>query len=371
MSDDLKRTPLVAEHQALGGRMVDFAGWYMPVQYSSVVAEHEAVRTKAGLFDVSHMGELRIKGKQACDFVSYVTTNNPAKLVDGQAQYSIFTNEKGTVIDDLLVYRENAEDYLLVVNAANQDSDAAWLAQHIGDFDAELINEGPQTAQLALQGPLALAIASKLTEVDLNAIGYYFFTHGQVAGVQCLISRTGYTGEDGLELYCNADDAVTLWKALLEAGEHDGLIPVGLGARDTLRLEARMPLCGSDMGDSTTPLEAGLGFAVKTRKKARFLGQDVLKQQKADGLKRKLVGFVLVDKGIARHGYPVIDAEGNIVGEVTSGSHSPTLGKSIGLAYVPVELSDPDTTIHIRIRKKVVAAKVIKGPFYQRSKASA
>lgn len=366
MSDDLKRTPLVAEHEALGARMVDFAGWYMPVQYSSVVAEHEAVRTKAGLFDVSHMGELRVRGKQACEFIAHVTTNNPAKLSDGQAQYSIFTTPKGTVIDDLLVYREGPEDFLLVVNAANQDSDEAWLRSHIGGFDAEMINEGPQTAQLALQGPRSLSIAAKLTDVDLASIAYYNFLRGKVAGVDCIISRTGYTGEDGLELYCANQDAVTLWRALLAAGEADGLIAVGLGARDTLRLEARMPLCGSDMDETTTPLEAGLGFAVKTRKKVKFLGQEVLQQQKQAGLTRKLVGFILIDKGIARHGYPVVDAAGNEVGNVTSGSHSPTLKKSIGLAYVPIELSNPETDIHIKIRNKVAAAKVIKGPFYQR-----
>lgn len=366
MSDDLKRTPLAAEHEALGARMVDFAGWFMPVQYTSVVAEHEAVRNQAGLFDVSHMGELRVRGKQACDFIAHVTTNNPAKLVDGQAQYSIFTNEKAGVIDDLLVYREGEEDFLLVVNAANQDSDEAWLRQHIGKFDAELTNEGPQTAQLALQGPKAIAIAAKLTDTDLDGIAYYHFTRGKVAGIDCIISRTGYTGEDGLELYCASDDAVDLWRAVLDAGKDDGLVPVGLAARDTLRLEARMPLCGSDMDENTTPLEAGLGFAVKTLKKAKFMGQDVLKQQKKAGVTRKLVGFILKDKGIARHGYPVVDAGGNEVGQVTSGTHSPTLKKSIGLAYVPVELSNPESVIHIKIRNKVAAAKVIKGPFYQR-----
>jgi len=366
MSDDLKRTPLADEHVKLGARMVDFGGWWMPVQYEGVIAEHTAVRERAGLFDVSHMGEARVKGPDALAYLNRLTVNNVAKLVDGQAHYSAMAYPEGTVVDDLLIYRLAEDEYLLVINAANIEKDVAWMERQVEGFDIALTNESDATAQLAIQGPRAQAILQKLVDDDLGEIGYYRFREMDVLGGPAIVSRTGYTGEDGFEVYLPSDRAAELWRRLLAAGEPEGLAPAGLGARDTLRLEARMHLYGNDMDNTTTLLEAGLGWIVKLKKKSDFIGRNMLEMQKKAGVERKLVGFELVGKGIARHGYPVY-AEGREVGRVTSGAHSPTLKKSIGLAYVPTALAEPGTRFHVHIRNRPVEAVVVKGAFYQRS----
>jgi len=367
MSDNLKKTPLAEEHVALGGRMVDFGGWWMPVQYSGLVEEHKTVRNAVGLFDVSHMGEIRVIGPDAVALIDSVTVNDVTKLRDGQAHYSALTNERGGVIDDLLVYRIAAEEYLLVVNASTQDKDFAWITDHIGNFDVRVTNESDDTGQIAIQGPLAQAVLQRLVEVDLGEIAYYHFCQTEIRGVPALISRTGYTGEDGFECYVPAGETLALWRLLMETGKGEGIKPAGLGARDTLRLEARMHLYGQDMDEKTTVLEAGLGWATKLEKAADFIGKDALKAQKKEGLSRKLVGFVVTGKGIARHGYPVIDDDGNEIGTVTSGTYAPTLEKAIGLAYVPRALSKPETELLIAIRNKTATARVVKGPFYKRS----
>ena len=366
MTEDLKKTPLAGEHEAAGARMVDFGGWYMPVQYSGLVDEHTAVRTAVGIFDVSHMGEVRVKGKDALAFLQRITTNDVSKLSDGQAQYTVMPNEKGTVIDDLLVYRFGPEHYLLVINASTQDKDFAWISKHAADFDVTVANESNDTGQIAIQGPLAQQVLQRMTETALDEIAYYHFREGSVAGIPALISRTGYTGEDGFECYIPADRAAELWRAMVAEGEPEGLKPAGLGARDTLRLESRMHLYGNDMDETTTVLEAGLGWVTKFKKDGDFIGKDVLRAQKKEGLKRKLIGFEMIGKGIARHDYAIVDSDGNTIGQVTSGSHSPTLGKSIGLGYVATEFSKPETTIYIQVRKKVVEARVVKGAFYSR-----
>ena len=366
MVEDLKRTPLAEEHINLGARMVDFGGWYMPVQYSGLVAEHQAVREKVGLFDVSHMGEVRVTGKDAIAYLEYVTVNKVSSLEDGQAHYTAMAYPEGTVVDDLLIYRHHAENYLLVVNASNIEKDYAWLCQHTGDWDVVVTNESDRTAQIAVQGPQSVALLQELITEDLSSIGYYRFIEAEVGGISGLISRTGYTGEDGFECYIPADQAVTLWRLLLEKGEPYGIQPAGLGARDTLRLEARMHLYGNDMDKTTTLLEAGLGWITKLKKSSDFIGKDALKAQKKEGVKRKLVGFEVTSKGIARHGHPIVDGDEEI-GQVTSGSHSPTLKKSIGLAYVPPEYSSPGTELQIKVRNKIMTANVIKGAFYKRS----
>lgn len=366
MSDGLQRTPLADEHVSLGGKMVDFGGWYMPVQYTSLVEEHQTVRQKVGLFDVSHMGEVRVTGKDTIAYLNYITVNNPTKIEDGQAQYTAMTTPDGTVVDDLLIYRISQEECLLVINAANINKDVAWMEQHAEGFDVALVNESDQTGQIAIQGPLAEKVLQKLASPGLDTLSYYHFRQDQIDSIPVLISRTGYTGEDGFECYLAADKTVELWRKLLEAGKEDGILPAGLGARDTLRLEARMHLYGQDMDETTTVLEAGLGWITKLKNEADFVGKAALKAQKKAGLSRKLVGFEIQGRGIARHGYPVVDETGEI-GHVTSGTHAPTLKKSIGLAYVPLSLSKPGSTFHIRIRNKEVAAVVVKGAFYQRN----
>ena len=367
MNDSLKRTPLVDEHVKLGARMVDFGGWYMPVQYSGLVEEHTTVRQKVGLFDVSHMGEIRVTGPEAEVFLDYITVNDVTKLTDGQAHYTVLPNENGGIIDDLLIYRFSRENYLLVVNASTQDNDLAWIQKHAADFKVTVVSESDQTGQIAVQGPLAQQVLQRLTPADLTEVAYYHFTETRVDDIPALVSRTGYTGEDGFECYVPAGETVRLWRRLLEEGKDEGVQPAGLGARDTLRLEARMHLYGNDMNDTITPLEAGLGWVTKLKKASDFVGKAALSAQKKEKVKRKLVGFEMVDRGIARHDYPVVDSEGNQIGVVTSGTHAPTLKKAIGLAYVPSEMSKPETTIHIKIRNKVAAARVVKGPFYKRS----
>jgi aminomethyltransferase len=357
-----KRTPLHDVHVQSGARMVDFAGWDMPVQYTGLLDEHEAVRTRAGLFDVSHMGEVVFRGPQALAALNRVFTNDLTKVADGQAQYGCLCRENGSIVDDVVVYRRSATDLLVCVNAGNRDKDFEWLRDHAGG--AQVTNESDDWAQIALQGPRAQAILQPLTPVDLSRLKTFWFTDGTVAGVTCSIARTGYTGEDGFELFCRPGDSVKLWKALLEAGKPEGLVPAGLGARDTLRLEVAYRLYGSDMDDSTTPLEAGLGWVVKFDK-GDFIGRDAMLRQKEGGLPRKLVGFVLTDPGIARHGFDVLH-DGKKAGSVTSGTKSPTLKTSIGLAYVPPPLAAEGSTFAVDIRGRPASAQVVKTPFYTR-----
>jgi aminomethyltransferase len=361
----LKRTPLWERHRALGGKMVAFGGWDMPVEYSGLADEHRAVRTRAGLFDVSHMGEIRVRGPKAFETVQRLTCNDVAALDDGKAQYSAFLTEQGTFVDDLLTYRIAADDYLLVVNAANTPKDVAW-AKRQESAGAAVEDESAIWAQLALQGPLAERVLQPLTDVRLADVGYYRFTTGHVAGVTALVSRTGYTGEDGFEVYVHSDRAGAVWDAILEAGKPHGVIPTGLGARDTLRLEATLALYGNDIDDTTTPWEANLGWIVKM-KKGDFTGREALAKQKEAGITRRLVGFEVTGRGIARHGFPVsVDPASGPVGVVTSGTQTPTVGKPIGLAYVPVGRVTPGTPLAIDVRGRSVAARVVPTPFYKR-----
>jgi aminomethyltransferase len=360
-SGPLKRTPLYETHVALGAKMVPFAGFEMPVQYpTGITAEHKAVREKAGLFDVSHMGEFIVRGPKAVDFVNYVTTNDVASLKPGQAQYSTILREDGTIVDDCLVYRSD-DRVLMVVNGSNIDKDFAHISRFVGDFDATLDDISDSVALLALQGPQAAKILAKHTETDLSQIKYYEFTTGVVAGVEKVyISRTGYTGEDGFELYFPAEHAPVIWKALTASGE---VTPAGLGARDSLRLEMGMALYGNDLDDTTTPLEAALGWLVKM-KKGPFIGRDALLTQKERGLTRKLVGFTTTERSFPRHGYPVF-AKGQPSGEIRSGTMSPTLGIPIGTAYVPPDSAAEGSALEIEIRGKRIPATVVKMPFYK------
>ena len=356
----LKRTPFHDKHVALGAKIVPFAGYEMPVQYpQGITAEHKAVRERAGLFDVSHMGEFMITGERAVDFVNYVTTNDVAALAIGQVHYSTILNDRGTIEDDCLVYRF-ADKIMMVVNASNVDKDFAHIARHADRFGVTLEDISERTALLALQGPRAASILQTLTPVDLSQIKYYHFAEGEVAGMPMIVSRTGYTGEDGFELYHDVQYSTRLWDALIGAGD---VTPAGLGARDTLRLEMGMALYGNDIDDTVTPLEANLGWLVKL-KKGDFVGSDVLNRQKAEGVKKRLVGFTLGDRNIARHGYPVF-ANGEPSGTVASGTMSPTLGIPIGTAYLPTELAKEGSTFEIEIRGKRVPATVVKPPFYK------
>ena len=364
----LKHTPLAERHRAMGARMVEFGGWEMPVEYSGISAEHVAVRQQAGLFDVSHMGEIEIAGADALAAVQRMTCNDAAALEVGQAQYSVLTTDEGTCVDDLLVYRLSGEHYLLVVNAANIDKDYAWMRQHAEQCgDAVAVNASSRYALVALQGPRAAEILQPLTGVELSALGYYWFATGEVAAVRATISRTGYTGEDGFELFVAPQVVERVWNAVLEAGEPAGLVPAGLGARDTLRLEAGMRLYGNDMDESTTVLEAGLGWTVAWEK-GPFAGREALSRQKADGLSRKLVGFEVLDRGIARHGHDVYVDDAK-VGVVTSGTQTPFLKKAIGMAYVPAEASRPDSELTIDVRGRNLRARVVRLPFYKRPRS--
>ena len=363
---DLKRTPLNARHRALGARMVPFGGWDMPVEYSGITDEHLTVRARVGLFDVSHMGEVEVAGSDALEAVQRITSNDASRLEVGQAQYSALTTHDGTFVDDLLVYRLADAHYLLVINASNVAKDAAWIKQEIASVgDAVSVNSSGRYALLAVQGPRALEVLQPLTGVELDSIGYYWFASGEVASVRATISRTGYTGEDGFELFVSPQSAEQVWNAVLEAGASAGIKPVGLGARDTLRLEAAMRLYGNDIDETTTVLEAGLGWVVGWDKPA-FNGREALVRQKAEGVSRKLVGFEMVERGIARQGYEVYRV-GDKVGTVTSGTMTPYLKKAIGMAYVPVEASAAGTEITIAVRDRRVAAQVVKMPFYKRA----
>ncbi len=350
---NLKRTPLADEYEKYGGKTVDFAGWYMPVEFEGILKEHEEVREGVGLFDVSHMGEILIDGKDALKFVNFLVTNDVDTLVDHQVQYAFLCNEDGGVVDDLILYRFHEDKFLFVVNASNVDKDYLWILKHTEGFDVEVRNISEETAQLALQGKSAQALLQKLTSFDLDEIKFFHFREDvEIAGVKTLISRTGYTGEDGFELYMKNEDIKELYHKLIEAGAK----PIGLGARDTLRFEANLPLYGNELSEDWTPLEAGYGFFVKLNKK-EFIGKDALKLQKEQGLKRKIVGFVMDGKRIPRHGYRVYK-ENDDIGFVTTGYKSPTLGEYIGLAMVNIEHSSIGEEIFIEIRGKMEKAYV-------------
>jgi aminomethyltransferase len=367
MSDaPLRKTPLHSLELELGGKMVDFGGWDLPVQYSGIIEEHRAVRERAGVFDVSHMGELTVRGPQALEFLQQTTCNDVSKLEDGRCHYNAILYPTGGIVDDILIYRHSGEDYLIVVNASNSAKDFEWLVQNVQGMDVEVRDVSHEYAQLAIQGPLAQEVVQKLTDTDLSTIRYYRFARANVMGVDSIVSRTGYTGEDGFEIYCTPDAAERIMRDVLDAGREHGVIPCGLGARDTLRLEAKMALYGNDIDHSTTPLEADLGWIVKMEK-GDFLGRDVLEREQSEGVRRKLVGFEMLDRGIGRHGYPVVDGEGEI-GVVTSGTHSPTLKKAIGLAYLPPEKTAPGTEFLILIRGKESRARVVPTPFYKRTR---
>ena len=359
------RTPLHGRHLALGAKMVSFGGWEMPLQYSGITEEHQAVRRAAGLFDVSHMGEIEVAGADALAGVQRISTNDAARLDIGQAQYSALATPEGTFVDDLLVYRLADEHFLLVVNAANIAKDFAWITDGVqGVGDVVAVNTSSRYALIAVQGPRALEILQPLTEVDLASIGYYRFATGEVASVRSTISRTGYTGEDGFEIFIAPQMAERLWGTLLSAGTPAGLRPAGLGARDTLRLEAAMRLSGQDIDETTSVLEAGLGWIVGWEK-PDFVGREALVRQRDAGVTRKLVGFEMVERGIARHGYPVYVGETR-VGVVTSGTRTPFLEKAIGLAYLPVAASAPGAECAVEIRGRRVRARVVPLPFYKR-----
>jgi len=366
----LKQTPLNAAHRRLGARMVDFGGWDMPVQYpAGTVEEHLRTRLHSGLFDVSHMGEIEVRGREAIAFVNRLCSNDAAKLVDGQAHYSALTTPEGTVVDDLLVYRFAEDHLLLVVNASTTEKDWDWINAHRGDETVELNNRSADFCQIAVQGPDALGILQTLTETPLAEIKYYHFQEGAVDGVPALISRTGYTGEDGFEVYAAPDRAEQLWDRILEAGRHgtpEGILPCGLAARNTLRLESAMALYGHEIDETTTLYEANLGWICKLNK-GDFNGRERLAQQKAEGVKQKLVGFEVMDRGIARDGYDVL-INGEKAGRVTSGSPAPFLKKNIGLAYVPVGHANEGQEIHIEVRGRPVAARIVPVPFYKRER---
>lgn len=367
----MKQTPLTGKHIALSAKMAEFAGYHMPISYSGIKEEHEAVRKNAGIFDVSHMGEFIVKGKQAFDLVQKVTSNDVSKLTIGQAQYSCLPNKQGGIVDDLLVYRlseemcnEGEQAYMLVVNASNIDKDWNWITSE-NSFDTRMINISDETGLIALQGPKAIDILQKLTDVRLGDIKYYHFVKGRVAGLDnILISATGYTGAGGFELYAENDQIEALWDHIMDAGKPSGLLPAGLGARDTLRLEMGFCLYGNDIDDATSPLEAGLGWITKLDK-GDFIGRDWMKTQKQNGLHRKLVGFIVEDRRVPRHGYPVLDEQGNEIGVVTSGTSSPSLNVPIGMAYVPLSHSSEGSEIFISVGNKSLAAKVSSLPFYR------
>ena len=359
------KTPLHGRHVALGAKMVPFAGWEMPVQYEGITAEHLAVRQAAGLFDVSHMGEIEVAGADALAAVQRISTNDASRLEIGQAQYSAMATPEGTFVDDLLVYRLADDHFLLVVNAANIAAGFEWIRDGIaGVGDAVAVNTSSRYALLAVQGPRALDVVQSLTDVDLAAIRYYRFATGEVAGIRATISRTGYTGEDGFEIFTAPQMADRLWTALMSAGRHHGLQPAGLGARDTLRLEAAMRLSGQDIDRTTTVLEAGLGWIVGWEK-PDFIGRDALVRQREAGVDRKLVGLEMAGPGIARHGYPVF-AGREPVGRVTSGTRTPFLEKAVGLAYVPAAGAAPGTEYEVDVRGRRVPARVVRLPFYKR-----
>ena len=361
----MRKTRFNELHKALGGKMIEFCGWEMPVEYAGIIPEHMAVRTKAGLFDVSHMGEVLVTGKDALAYVQWLTPNDAGKLTPGQVQYTALMTPESTFVDDMLVYCLGPEEYFLVVNAANDDKDFAWIAGHAKGFDVRVEHQSDAYSQIALQGPLAEAILRPLTDIDLAGMKSFHWAKGKVLGKDCLVSRTGYTGEDGFEIYTVDPEPAILWSAVVEAGRPHGLQPIGLGARDTLRLEAKLMLYGNDISDRTTVLEADLKWIVKLQSKGDFLGRAVIERQLAEGLTRKLAGFEMAEPGIARPHYPAF-VGGQKVSEVASGTFSPLLRKAIGLVYLPIEATAVGTEFEIEIRGKRTGARVVPTPFYKR-----
>lgn len=365
LTETLKRTVLFDHYAEHGGKTIDFGGWDLPVQFSSIKAEHEAVRTKAGLFDVSHMGEVLVTGEGSLAYLQKMMTNDVSKLKIGQAQYTAMCYETGGTVDDLLIYKRAEDNYLLVVNASNLDKDLEWMKKHQTD-NVTIEDKSDEYALLALQGPRAEAILQTLTAEPLNEIKFFRFKEDvEIAGQSVLISRTGYTGEDGFELYGSPEAIVVLWKEILAAGESEGLVPAGLGARDTLRFEAGLPLYGQELSQEISPLEAGLGFVVKVNKEEDFLGKAALKEQKENGVPRKLVGIEMIDKGIPRTGYPVL-INNEEVGVVTTGTQSPTLNKNIGFALIQAEHAVEGQEVVVQVRKRQLKAVIVKAPFYKR-----
>ena len=357
-----KRTPLYAAHQALGAKIIDFGGWAMPLQYTGILDEHRAVRGAAGMFDVSHMGEVTFVGPRAGEAIQRLITNDLGKLSDGKALYTTVCYPDGGIVDDCIVYREAQDRFLIVVNASNTAKDFSWFAEHAG-ASCQVRNVSDQYGLLAVQGPRAVELLAGLTPAPLSSVPGFHFLDCELAGVAVRAARTGYTGEDGFELFVPSGQTERLWSAVLEAGKQVGLKPIGLGARDTLRLEAKLSLYGNDIDADHTPLEAGLGWVVKGK---GYIGEEAIEAQRARGLTRRLVGFVMKDRAIARHGYPIVDGSGTQVGVVTSGTVGPTVGLNIGLGYVPVALSNPGTSLSIDCRGKVSRAEVVQGPFYKR-----
>ena len=361
----MKNTAFTKFHEAMGAKMVPFAGYYMPLQYEGVNAEHETVRKGIGVFDVSHMGEFWVKGPKALDFVQWVTSNDASKLTPGKVQYSCFPNETGGIVDDLLVYKVDDLTYLLVVNAANIDKDWAWCNKQ-NKMGASLFNASDEIAQLAIQGPLALKAMQQLTDTTVTDMEYYTFKKLTFAGVPDVIfATTGYTGSGGCEIYMSNEDAPKIWEAVFKAGKEFGIKPIGLAARDTLRLEMGYCLYGNDINDTTSPIEAGLGWITKFTDYKEFINKGYLLKQKQEGTAHRLVGFEMVDMGIPRHEYEIVDAQGNKIGEVTSGTMGPSVKRPVGMGYVPSALSKEGSEIHIKIREKILRAKVIKFPFYK------
>ncbi len=360
-----KRTPLYDAHLRYGGKVVDYAGWALPVEYTTLVEEHEAVRNAAGVFDVSHMGEVEVRGKEAAAYVQNLVTNDITVLAHHQVLYSMMCYPNGGIVDDLLIYKYDDNHFFLVINAGNTAKDVQWMLDNKGNFDCEITNLSDSYAELALQGPKAQQILQKLTPTDLNEIKFFWFDpEVEVAGVKCIVSRTGYTGEDGFEIYMAPEHAEMLWDKVLEAGKEEGLKPTGLGCRDTLRFEASLPLYGNEITQDITPLEAGFDFFVKLDK-GDFIGRDALLKQKTEGLTRKLVGFEMVGRGIARHGYEVAK-DGQVIGFVTTGYLSPTLKKTIGLALVDIQYTKLGTELDILIRNKPSKAVVIGKKFLKK-----
>ena len=357
---EVKKVPLNDLHEKLGAKMIPFAGFNMPVRYSSDKEEHLTVRNGVGVFDVSHMGEFMVKGPNALDLIQWVSSNDASKLVDGQAQYSCLPNDKGGIVDDLLVYKIKDEEYMLVVNASNIEKDWNWI-QSQNKWDVEMEDISDDIVLLAVQGPKAVKILQKLTEVDLSEVKFYTFVNGKLAGKEMIISATGYTGSGGFELYINRADAEEVWSQVFEAGNEFDIKPIGLGARDTLRLEKGFCLYGNDITDETSPLEAGLGWVTKFTKD--FVNSDNLRRQKEEGVTRKLVGFEMIERGIPRQGYSLLDDSGNTIGEVTSGTMAPSLNLGVGMGYVTKENSAIDTEIYVQVRNKSLKAKVVRPPF--------
>lgn len=367
---NLKETPLHARHVTLGARMVPFAGWDMPVQYSGILTEHKAVRCAAGLFDLGHMGQVDVRGADALKFLQYITTNDVSALVPGHAQYSLLPNERGGVVDDIIIYRQPGGDgYMVVINAANHDKDVSWMLDQRAErseLDVSVRDISDETGMIAIQGPKAVEIVQKLSDVDLASMPYFTWRPARVAGIQAKMARTGYTGEDGFEFYTTINDTGELWDALLEAGELEGAVPVGLGARDSLRLEARMPLYGNELADDIGPLEASLGWAVKLDK-GDFVGREHIAAMKDHGPPRRTVGFQLTERSGAPRAHFDVQVDGRKVGYVTSGGMSPTLGRNIGLALVEREVAGVGKPLEIIIREKPVKAVQVKTPFYKRN----